>query len=224
MTGATTLSGAEDFSAIMSAADAAASSDALAKAVIDAISAPGYLTTGSSFTIDQSYSGDGLLVVTGSGDPITVSNDVTIGDGGRLWLLSGGALAIDAPITAEGAAAVSLAYDDSDPTESLLRADLDRLHRQLELHRYQRQSDHRQPRRQPDDQRHGYTLLYSLSDLAGINDRQRRCKAITRWRTISMPAATATGRRWAPTARAIPTTRTRASPACSPGWVTPSPT
>ena len=114
VTSATTLSGADSFATIQSAANTVAGTDTTATGIIGAITAPGYLTTGASFTVDQSYTGNGLLVMTGTGDPITVSNDVTIHDGGALALLSGGALTVDAPVTAEGAATVTLNYDASD--------------------------------------------------------------------------------------------------------------
>ena len=52
------------------------------------ITNPGYLTTGSSFTVDQGYTGAGFLVTTGTSDPITVSNDVTISD----WRHAGAAV------------------------------------------------------------------------------------------------------------------------------------
>ncbi len=115
-TGATTLSAAPSLASVQTAANTAAGTDSTASAIVNAITAPGYLTTGSSFTVDQSYSGSGFLVTTGTGDPITVSNDVTISDGGALALLSGGALAIDAAVTAKGSTSVSLAYDSASAT------------------------------------------------------------------------------------------------------------
>ncbi len=72
------MSGADSFATIQSAANTVAGTDTTATGIIGAITAPGYLTTGASFTVDQSYTGNGLLVMTGTGDPITVSNDVTI--------------------------------------------------------------------------------------------------------------------------------------------------
>ena len=112
-TGATTLSAAPSLSSFATAANTAAGTDTTATGIISGLSKPGYLTTGTSFTIDQSYTGSGLLVTTGSGDAITVSDPMTITSGGSLGLLSGGALKIDAPITAEGAVAVGLTYDSS---------------------------------------------------------------------------------------------------------------
>ena len=115
-TGATTLSAAPSLASVQTAANTAAGTDSTASAIVNAITAPGYLTTGASFTVDQSYSGSGFLVTTGSSDPITVSNDLTISDGGALALLSGGALAIDAAVTAKGSTSVSLAYDSASAT------------------------------------------------------------------------------------------------------------
>ena len=45
-----------------------------------------------------------------------MSNNLTISDGGALALLSGGALAIDAAVTAKGSTSVSLAYDSASAT------------------------------------------------------------------------------------------------------------
>ncbi len=115
-TAATALSAVPSFSDLKTAANTVAGSDGSADGTLGSLGMPGYLTTGSSFTIDQSYSGAGLLVITGAGDPITVSNAVTITSGGALALLSGGALAIDAPITAEGATSVALKYNTGNST------------------------------------------------------------------------------------------------------------
>ncbi len=115
-TSATTLSGAPSLASFQSAANTVAGTDTTATGVIAAIANPGYLASGSSFAVDQTVNGTGLLVITGAGDPITVSNAITIASGGSLGLISGGALAIDTPIKAEGAASVALGFDGSNPT------------------------------------------------------------------------------------------------------------
>ncbi len=88
--------------------------DSATTALVTGLASHGFIASGD-FTIDQSLTlSNGLYVKTTGGD-ITVADALTLPDGNRLTLDSSGALAIDAPITAEGAAAVSLAYDTSDP-------------------------------------------------------------------------------------------------------------
>ncbi|MEI9991651.1 MAG: MBG domain-containing protein [Rhizomicrobium sp.] len=167
--GATTLSAAPSLAALQSTANAVAGSDGTASGVVGALTQPGYLTTGSSFTVDQSYSGAGLLITTGAGDPITVSNAITIADGGSLGLLSGGALNIDAPIKAEGATSVALAYDYSDPTN--LSFGLTSLGFTGSLGFTKADGSTATSAQGGSLIVNGasYTLLYSMSDVAGIN-------------------------------------------------------
>ena len=115
VTSATSLSAAPSLAALQSTAASVSGSDGAAAAAASLITSPGYLATGA-FTIDQSYSGAGVLVTTPAGGALTVASPVTISSGGGLALLSGGALTIDAPVTAQGAVAVNLTYDGSDPT------------------------------------------------------------------------------------------------------------
>ena len=76
-----------------------------------------FVATGSGFTIDTTPTSPGLYVrTTASGAGITVSAPITIASGNGLTLDAAGALAIDAPIKAEGNAAVVLAYDSSSAT------------------------------------------------------------------------------------------------------------
>jgi filamentous hemagglutinin family protein len=113
-TSATLLSGAPLRATIV--ADATAAGSDAADTIVAATTGTGYIATGAGFTIDQSVTtSGGFLVQTASGAPLTVAAPIAIGDGGGVGLLSGGALAINALMTAEGAASVALAYDASSP-------------------------------------------------------------------------------------------------------------
>ena len=84
--------------------------------LVGGLTSYGYIATGSGFTVDAP-AGPGLYVsTTASGAGITVSAPITIANGNGLTLDAAGALAIDAPIKAEGNAAVVLAYDSSSAT------------------------------------------------------------------------------------------------------------
>ena len=168
-TGATTLSAAPSLASVQTAANTVAGTDSTASAIVNAITAPGYLTTGSSFTVDQSYSGSGFLVTTGTSDPITVSNDVTISDGGALALLSGGALAIDAAVTAKGSTSVSLAYDSASATNLSFGLTSTGFTGSLGFANADGSTAIFQPGRQSVDQRHSYTLIYTMDQFDAID-------------------------------------------------------
>ncbi|UHC20203.1 filamentous hemagglutinin N-terminal domain-containing protein (plasmid) [Methylobacterium currus] len=115
-TGVERLSQVPDLAVLKPAAILAAGSDAAAAAVVAATTGAGYLTTGSSFTLDQPVAtANSLLVKTAPGASLTVASPVTIESGGSLGLLSGGALQVNAPMTAKGGVGIALAYDVGNP-------------------------------------------------------------------------------------------------------------
>jgi filamentous hemagglutinin family protein len=72
----------------------------------------GYLAMGASFTIDlaQNLGGQQLFVRTQNGAPLTVAAPILLQNNSRLALNSGGALAINANITMNGAGTLSMSY------------------------------------------------------------------------------------------------------------------
>ncbi|MDR3460769.1 MAG: MBG domain-containing protein, partial [Beijerinckiaceae bacterium] len=91
--------------------------DATAASVLNAVAVKRYNASGASFTIDETVDATGGFYVqtTAANAPITVAKAITIENGGNLTLDASGALAVNAPIVAEGAAAVSLTYNIASP-------------------------------------------------------------------------------------------------------------
>ncbi len=168
-TGATTLSGAPSLASFQSAANTVAGTDTTATGVIAAIANPGYLTTGSSFTVDQTVNGSGLLVITGAGDPITVSSAITIASGGSLGLMSGDVLSINAPIKAEGAVSAALGFDGSDPANLTFGLTATGFTGSLSFTKADGSAATSGQGGSLVLNGASTTLLYSMSDLAGIN-------------------------------------------------------
>jgi len=114
-TSALTYSAADvTFSGVQSVALMVALGNSTAAGDIIGATGLGVIATGASFTVDQSLTTGGLsalVIQTASGAPLTVAAGISVNNDTSLSLLSGGALAINAPITAEGAATVNLAYD-----------------------------------------------------------------------------------------------------------------
>ncbi len=125
-TNATLLSAAPTLAQMQTDASAAANGNAAAFAAVAGATGQGFVATGASFTIDQvvTTSSTFLVQTTTANAPITVAAPITIGNTGSLGLLSGGALAINAPINVTGAGSVNLAaaYDTTTvPGASLLQ-------------------------------------------------------------------------------------------------------
>jgi filamentous hemagglutinin family protein len=151
-------------SAVKDGVSVAAGSNSAALAAIAGTSNYLLTTTGASFTVDQAVSGRQFSVSTLSGAPLTVARTVNITNGGVLGLNSGGTLAINAPITVAGATNVSLAasFDTTTaPGTSILNlsfgpgASIDygatNIGGTLSINGQ------------------SYNLLYSMSDLTGVN-------------------------------------------------------
>jgi hypothetical protein len=109
LTAATTLSTAPNLLQTQNAAVAADGGLTAVTNFIYADTSLGLISTGASFTVDQSVSTPGLVIVTQAGDPITVADPITLTGGGALGLDAGGALVIDALIST-GAGRVELEY------------------------------------------------------------------------------------------------------------------
>ncbi len=123
-TGASTLSGFDIYGNILTAqtpatllsqasidASGAAGSSPTGLAAIAGTTGRGYIATGSSFTVDaaQNLDAQSLFIRTANGATLTVAAAIDIRNAGKLALEAGGALAINANITAYGAATVSIA-------------------------------------------------------------------------------------------------------------------
>ncbi|WP_375454856.1 GLUG motif-containing protein, partial [uncultured Methylobacterium sp.] len=118
-TTATTLSTAPTLVQAQASANAAASPTT--RTLIGGLTGRGLIATGSGFTIDQAVSTGGTFLVqtTASGAPLTVAQPITIANGGSLSLSAAGALAVNAPVVAQGAVPVALAYDRNTTTPSV---------------------------------------------------------------------------------------------------------
>ncbi len=120
-TTATLLSQAPSASAVLAAATTAAGGNAGALAAIGGATGRGLISTGTSFTIDQSLTiSNGIFVAqTLGGAPLTIASPITVDAGGSLGLLSDGMLAINAAVNVNGAGSVALAYDPTTPINSV---------------------------------------------------------------------------------------------------------
>jgi filamentous hemagglutinin family protein len=155
-TNAASLSGAPSLAAMKQATNGIAS--ATTATLISGLTGRGLVSTASSFTLDTTVDPTVTTVVkTNTGAPITVSAAQTLNAGGSLSLLSGGALRINANITANGVVPVTLAYDSSDvtnfgfgPSNSLTFSGAGGA---LNINGQ------------------GYTLLTAMSDLPGLNNQ-----------------------------------------------------
>ncbi|KMO27199.1 GLUG motif-containing protein, partial [Methylobacterium aquaticum] len=112
---------AATLAAAPSLADARAATGGVASAatatLISGLSGRGFVTSAPGFTLDAAVDPAGTTVVqTGAGAPLAVTVPQTLTAVGSLGLISGGALRINASVTADGASSVGLAFDASDPT------------------------------------------------------------------------------------------------------------
>ncbi len=106
----------------------------------------------------------------GANDSITVSNAITITDGGGLALLAGGALNIDAPIKAEGTSSVALVYDASDPANLSFGLTATGFSGSLGFTKADGSAATASQGGSLTVNYAAYTLLYSMSDVGHIND------------------------------------------------------
>ena len=123
-TSATSLSALGGFSGALSAArtTAEAADDPAhdAQAAINAATSVGLIASGASFAVDSPVTVPGaatfLVQTTAANAPITVAEPITVGTGGSLGLAAAGTLTIAAPVAVNGAGAVNIAYNTSSPT------------------------------------------------------------------------------------------------------------
>ncbi|WP_238254419.1 beta strand repeat-containing protein, partial [Methylorubrum podarium] len=165
-TAANALSAAPSLADARASASASAGGDATALAAIAAARGRSFLVSGGDFAIDQAVStGDTFRVQTTTANAaITVSNAITLADGASLGLLASGALRFNAPVTANGAVSVNLAYDPSalanlDFAAGRALTYTDAAGRATATDAGGRLTINGQ----------GYTLLYSMADLDGID-------------------------------------------------------
>lgn len=121
----------------------------------------GYIASGD-FTVDQSLTLSNGLYIKSLGD-IAVPYALTLPTANGLTLDGAGTLSITAPITVSGAGAVSLAYDDSDPVNLSFGLTSQGFTGSID---FTGGSGSGASLAINDT---AYTLLYSFSDLAGIN-------------------------------------------------------
>ena len=163
MTDAATWSAAPALSSLKASALAAAGSDAAAATAINATGSQG-IVSAVDFTVDQTLDVTGtLLITTAAGKTLTVAEDVDIEAGASLTLSSGGWLDIDAPVTVRGAGAVVLAYDTSNAAKLTFGNGTNLTYANADGSAAA-SSQGGTLRINGDD----YTLLYSMSELAGL--------------------------------------------------------
>ena len=114
-TAAVTLSAAPTLAQAQAQAVAAAGGNTEAQSSINSTTGLGLQATGNSFTIDQPVAASAFGVLTQAGAPLTVAASIVLAPGGELGLFSGGALAINAPITVNGIGGAFFAYDPTSP-------------------------------------------------------------------------------------------------------------
>ncbi len=171
-TTATTLSAAEaslTLTGSQSQAVALAGSDSVAATAIGALSNLGYLATGTSFTIDQPQTGASLVVAAASSTPLTVAAPITVPNAGALTLLAADSLKVNAPIAVEGAGAVNLygSTSSQDPTAGLFFAAGDSI--SFDTSAGAAATSSQGGTLTINGQT--VTLLYTMSDLQGINTK-----------------------------------------------------
>ena len=137
---------------------------------------PTVVATGASFTFDEPVtiaSSTGFQTILPSA-PLTVANAITVDNGATLGLSASGALTIAAPIAVNGAGAVSLAYDQNTTTASVTDLSFGLTGRGFAGSLTFNNADGSAagtavPGQALTINGTGYTLLYSMSDVSGID-------------------------------------------------------
>ncbi len=156
------------YSAALSDVNAAAGGNAAALAAIAGATNTILTATGPHFRIDQPVTTSGYFDVTStaSSAPITVADTVTVGGSGSLTLAAAGALAIDAPVSVTGAGTVTL----NAATQSIGGVTQPRLSFGVSGDiSYAAGTGEGIPGQALTVNGTPYTLLYSMSDVGGIN-------------------------------------------------------
>ncbi|MEW6645207.1 MAG: MBG domain-containing protein [Pseudomonadota bacterium] len=145
---------------------AAAGGNAAAIAAINGTTLYDLTATGASFTVDQAINASSFAArTTTAGAPLIVSSAITIQDGGSLTLSSAGALRINAPVTMRGASTATLGYDASDPTNLTFA-----IGAPLTYVNADGSAATASAGGALSINGQSYQLLYTMSDLAGINN------------------------------------------------------